>query len=109
VITAIVLLFLGGVVGGQIALLWSVIRANRRARRRATTLLEEAAEQMIAAPPQQWTVWCLHLLKAIDVRVDDEPYRAALAGIQAQIAARLQNGRWPGDQAAPTDPSGTEG
>jgi hypothetical protein len=96
--TAITLLFLGGVVGGQIAIVWSVIKANRRAQGRATTLLEEAAGQMIDASPEEWTAWSVHLLKAIDIRVDDVPFRAALAGIRTEIDERLESGRWPGDQ-----------
>jgi hypothetical protein len=71
-----------------------VIKASREARQKATTLLEEAASQVVSASPEQWSAWCVHLLKAIDIRVDDEPYRAALGDIQAEIAARLESGRW---------------
>ena len=96
--TAIVLLFLGGLVGGRIAIFGSVAKASRIAGRGIGTLLEEAAEQMIADPPQQWLVWCLHLLKTLDIRVADKEYRSALDEIQANIDVRLQTGRWLGHQ-----------
>ena len=98
VFTAIVLLFLGGLVGRSISIFWNVARASRMASRGVGTLLEEAAEQMIADPPQQWVAWCLHLLKAVDIRVADEAYRSALGDIQADIAVRLATGCWPGRQ-----------
>ena len=97
-LTAIVLLFLGGLVGRWVAVLWSVVQTSRIAGQGVSTLLEEAAEQMIADPPQQWVAWCLHLLKAIEIRVDGQAYRTALAEIQADIRVRLETGRWPGRQ-----------
>jgi hypothetical protein len=98
ILTAVVLLILGGLVGGWIAIFWSFAKASRMASQGIAALLEEAANQMIAAPPQQWAVWCLHLLKAIDIRVPDRDYRSALNDIQADIRVRLETGSWPGPQ-----------
>lgn len=95
ILTAIVLLFLGGLVGGWIAIFWSVAKASKMASQGVETLLQEAANQMIAAPPQQWAVWCLHLLKAIDIRAADQEFRSALNDIQADISVRLETGSWP--------------
>jgi len=109
-LTAIVLLFLGGLVGGRIAIFWSVVKASKMAGQGIATLLEEAADQMIAAPPQQWAVWCLHLLKAVDVRVADQEYRSALNAIQADISVRLETGSWPRAQIqANAETSGPSG
>jgi hypothetical protein len=95
VLTAIVMLFLGGLVGRSIAIFWNVAQASRIASRGVGTLLEDAAEQMIADSRQQWVVWCLHLLKAVDIRVDAQEYHAALEQIEAEIRVRLETGHWP--------------
>jgi hypothetical protein len=108
VFTAIVLLFLGGLVGRWIAIFWSVVKASRIASRGVSTLLEEAAEQMIADPPQRWVVECLHLLKALDVRVDGQEYQTALAQIQADIRVRVETGRWPSHQVQVDAEQGAE-
>jgi ABC-type Co2+ transport system permease subunit len=110
ILTAIVLLFLGGLVGGWIAIFGSVVKASKMASRGISTLLEEAADQIIAAPPQQWAVWCLHLLKAVDIRVADQEYRSALNAIQADISVRLDTGSWPRPQIqANAETSGSSG
>jgi ABC-type Co2+ transport system permease subunit len=98
ILTAIVLLFLGGLIGGWIAIFWSVVKASKMASRGITTLLEEAASQMIATPPQQWAVWFLHLLKAVEIRVADQEFRSALNDIWADIGVRLETGSWPRPQ-----------
>ena len=95
VFSAIVLLFLGGLVGRSIAIFWNVAKASRMAGQGVSTLLEEAAEQIMVDPPQQWVVWCLHLLKAVDIRVDARDYHMALKQIEADIHVRLETGRWP--------------
>lgn len=94
VLSAIVLVFLGGVVGGWIAILGSVIRATKEARRSVSTLLEEAADQMAVSSPQRWAACGLHLLKALDVRVTGEEFPAALKAIRSSIDVRLDTGRW---------------
>jgi hypothetical protein len=96
VVIVIVLLFLGGVLVRWGTVLWSVFRASKMASQGASTLLEEAAEEMMADPPAQWVVNCLHLLKAVEIRVDDQQYRAALEQIEAEIRVRLETGRWSG-------------
>ena len=56
VITAIVLLFLGGVICGWIAIVGSVIKASREASHGISPLLEQAAEQVqddAAEPAEQ--------------------------------------------------------
>ena len=109
VVTGIALLFLGGIAAEWIATVGSVFKASKAASRGVSTLLEEAAEQMIADPPKQWVVGCLHLLKAVDIRVDDQAYRAALAEIQADIHARLETGGWPEYQAEAEIEQGAKG
>ena len=98
VFTAIVLLFLGGLVGRWVAVLWSVFKASKMASQGVSNLLEVAAERLMTDPPQQWVVGCLHLLKAVEVRVDDQEYRAALEQIEAKIRVRLETGLWPEHQ-----------
>jgi hypothetical protein len=94
-VIVIVFLLLGGVLVRWGTVLWSVFKASKMASRGASTLLEEAAEEMMADPPQQWVINCLHLLKSVEIRVDDEEYRAALEQIEARIRVRLETGRWP--------------
>jgi hypothetical protein len=95
VLTAIILLFLGGVIGGRIAILGSVIKASKEAGQGISTLLEEAADQMALSSPESWAVWSLHLLKALDIRVTGEEYPAALRAIRSGIDVRLDTGQWP--------------
>jgi hypothetical protein len=92
---AFVLLLLGGVVVRWAAVLWSVFKASKMASHSASSLLEEGAEAIIADPPQLWAAECLHLLKAVDIRVDELDYRPALEQVEAQIRVRLDTGRWP--------------
>ena len=94
VLTAIVLLFLGGVVGSRIAILGSVIKASKEASQGISALLEEAANQIAQSSPQHWAAWSLHLLKALDVRVTGKEYPAALQAIRHSIDLRLDTGRW---------------
>jgi hypothetical protein len=94
VLTAIILLFLGGVIGGRIAILGSVIKASKEATQGVSTLLEEAADQMALSSPQRWAAWGLHLLKALDVRVTGDEFPAALKAIRSSIDVRLDTGRW---------------
>jgi len=94
VMSAIVLLFLGGVICGWIAIVGSVIKASREASHGISTLLEEAAEQMGQSSPQHWATWGLHLLKALDIRVTGEEFPAALEAIRHGIDLRLDTGQW---------------
>jgi hypothetical protein len=94
VVTAIVLLFLGGVFGGWIVILATVVRTSRQASRSVETLLEQAADQMAQSSPQRWAIWGLHLLKALDVRVTGKEYLAALRAIRSSIDLRLDTGQW---------------
>ena len=96
IVTGVVLLFLGGLIGGWIAIFWSVFKASRMASQGITTLLEEAASQIAAGPPQQWTTRCMHLLKAVDLQVPDLEYRSTLNDIRSGIRVRLETGNWPG-------------
>jgi hypothetical protein len=108
-VTVIVLLFLGGVAVRWGTVLWSVFKASKMASQGVSTLLEEAAEVMMADPPQQWVVGCLHLLKAIEIRVDDREYRTALKQVEAEIDVRLETGRWPERQALIDTEQGEKG
>jgi hypothetical protein len=96
VLSAVVLVFLGGVVGGWIAILSNVVKASREARQGVSTLLEEAADQMAHSSPQDWAASGLHLLKALDVRVEGQEYQATLRAIRSSIDTRLATGQWPG-------------
>jgi hypothetical protein len=98
ILTGIVLLFVGGLIGRWIAILWIVFRAGKVAGQSIATLLEDAANQIADTPAQEWADWCLHLLKAVDIRVADRDYRSALDDIQAAIGFRLDTGGWPGAQ-----------
>jgi hypothetical protein len=95
VLSAVVLVFLGGVVGGWIAILSNVVKASREARQGVSTLLEEAADQMAHSSSQDWAASGLHLLKALDVRVKGQEYQAALRAIRSSIDTRLATGQWP--------------
>jgi hypothetical protein len=95
VLTVIILLFLGGVIGGRVAIMGSVIKASQEASQGISTLLEDAADQMARSPPQDWAAWGLHLLKALDVRVAGGEYPAALKTIRSSIDVRLDTGQWP--------------
>ena len=99
-VTVIVLLFLGGVALRWGAVLWSVFKASKMASQGVSTLLEEAAEGMMADSPQQWVAGCLHLLKAVEIRVDDQEYRAALEQVEVEIRARLETGLWAEHQGS---------
>lgn len=96
VLSAVVLVFLGGVVGGWVAILGNVVKASREARQGVSTLLEEAADQMAHESSQDWAASVLHLLKALDVRVQGKEYQAALRAIRSGIDTRLNTGQWPG-------------
>jgi len=116
VVTAFVLLFLGGVIGGWIAIVGSVIKASREASHGISPLLEQAAEQMAQSSPQHWADWGLHLLKALDIRVTGKEYPAALETIRRSIDVRLDTGEWEekrpnGEEAASIvdQPVGEEG
>jgi len=95
VLSVVVLVFLGGVVGGWVAILRNVFKASREARQGVSTLLEEAADQVAHDSPQEWAASGLHLLKALDVRVNEKEYQAALRAIRSSIETRLDTGQWP--------------
>jgi hypothetical protein len=99
VISVVVLLFLGGLIGGWIAILRSVVRASNMASRGASTLLEEAAEAVVAEPSQHWAAELLRLFKAVDIRADKLDYRPALEQVGAEIRVRLETGHWPEHRA----------
>jgi len=103
VVTAFVLLFLGGVIGGWIAIVGSVIKASREASHGISPLLEQAAEQMAQGSPQHWATWGLHLLKALDIRVTGEAFPVALEEIRRGIDLRLDTGQWEEKRADGVD------
>jgi GNAT superfamily N-acetyltransferase len=94
VLTAIVLLFLGGVIGGRIAILMSLIKVSEEARHDVTALLDQAADQIATHPPGQWAGWGVHLLKALEDKTDEDAYVAALEAIRKRIDGRLDTGWW---------------
>ena len=98
-VTAIVLLFLGGVVLRWVAVLWSVFKASKMASQGTSTLLEEAAESMMAGPPQQWVIGCLHLLKAVEIRARRSNVSRCSRTNRGRIRVRLETGDWPGHGA----------
>ena len=95
VLTAIVLLFLGGFVGGRIAILSSLVKTSEDVRHDVSASLDQVAERMAEHAPHQWAGWTIHLLKALDGRVGDDEYRETLNAIRDSIASRLETGQWP--------------
>jgi hypothetical protein len=94
IVTAIVLLFLGGVIGGRIAIVAGIIRADKKARQSAATLLEEAADHIAQGSSQDWVNWSVYLMKALDARIENG-YAAALQVVRHSIDVRLERGEWP--------------
>jgi hypothetical protein len=95
VLTAIVLLFLGGFVGGRIAILFSLVRVSEDARHDVLASLDEVADRIAEHSTYPWASWIIHLLKALEGRAEDDEYRAALMAVQESIAGRLDTGEWP--------------
>jgi hypothetical protein len=95
VLTAIVLLFLGGFVGGRIAILSSLIRTSGDVRHDVSVSLDQVADRMAEHPPHQWAGWIIHLLKALEGRAGDDEYRATLKTIRDSLTGRLESGQWP--------------
>jgi hypothetical protein len=96
VLTTIVLLFLGGVIGGRLAILRSIMKAGQVASQGVTALLEDAADQIALSSAEDWTTEGLHLLKSLDVRITNErEFVAALKHIRGDIDVRIETGHWP--------------
>ena len=108
-LTAFVLLFLGGLAVRWGTVLWSVVKASKMATHGASTLLEEGAQAIAADPPDRWAAECLHLLKAVDIRVEEPHYRPALEQVEAEIRVRLETGGWPEHQAPADAEQGAKG
>jgi hypothetical protein len=94
VLTAVVLLFLGGVVGGRFAILFSLVKPGEDARADVETVLDRAADKMGAQPSEQWVGWIVHLLRALDGKTASEPYTRVLEAVRKRIGSRLETGRW---------------
>ena len=94
VLTAVVLLFLGGFVGGRIAILSSLVRTSEDVSHDVSASLNQIADRMAEHPAHQWSGWSIHLLRALDGRAGDDEYRATLKAIRDSIANRLDTGTW---------------
>lgn len=95
VLTAIVLLFLGGFVGGRIVILSSLVKTSEDVRHDVSASLNRIANSMAEHSSHEWAHWIIHLLKALDDMAEDEEYRATLRTIRDGITGRLESGQWP--------------
>ena len=95
VLGVIVLLFLGGFVGGRLAIVATLVRTNKRIRiKEDEAALEEAEEVVIGESPEEWTEMHVHLLQSFESDTAPEAYERALETIRDAINQRLERGRW---------------
>ena len=95
VLTAIILLFLGGFVGGRIAILSSLVRTSEDVRHDVSASLDRTANRMAEHPSHEWADWIIHLLKTLEHMAGDDEYRTTLTTIRDGVASRLETGQWP--------------
>jgi hypothetical protein len=95
VITAVVLLFLGGVIGGRIAILLKIVRASEDDGHDPRALLDHVVDEIATLPPKELASWCIHLLRELDSGEERPGYGAALRQVRHDIDQRLTTGLWP--------------
>jgi hypothetical protein len=95
VLGVIVLLFLGGFVGGRMAILATLVRMTRRIRAEEDeAALEQAEEEVIGQSPVEWAEMHVHLLQSLEDESTPEEYQQALEIIRDAIDRRLERGGW---------------
>jgi hypothetical protein len=103
VLTAAVLLLLGGIIGGRIAILVKLFQRSDQASvrpipeitdRNVTSLLRHATQEMRSESPEKWAEWAVWMLKELDGQADEREFREALNAIRAGIDTRLEEGWW---------------
>jgi hypothetical protein len=95
VLTAIVLLFLGGFIGGRIAIVLSLVRSGKEQDHDVAGLLDRAAEDIATLPLREWADWSTYLLRALEDKAQqEEEYTWTLETIRDRVNVRLQHGRW---------------
>ena len=56
--------------------------------------MEQAADLLATRPAETWAGWVTYLLEALDDKTDADTFAAVLGDVQADIATRLEGGRW---------------
>ena len=94
VLTAVILLLLGGYIGARIAILANLVRISQGREHQVTILLDQVAAEMASHPVAQWPEWCVHLLRSLENKAQGGAYEKSLHLLRDRIADRLETKRW---------------